>query len=79
VQGSPIETVEALGYYEQVKNLSRQVTKVCLSDAKYALSFLAVFVSRPVSILFTLYSLMWIVSFVGTGTVKSDEEAQKIY
>lgn len=51
----------------------------CLSDVKYLLCFLAVLVGRPVSVLFTVYCLMWIVSFVDSGVVANDLEAQKIY
>ena len=40
---------------------------------------MAVIVSRPVSMLFSVYCLMWIVSFVDSGQVKNDQEAQRIY
>lgn len=36
-------------------------------------------VARPVSVLFSIYALMWIVSFVDKGVVKDDLEAQSIY
>ena len=36
-------------------------------------------VGRPVSVLFTVYCLMWIVSFADSGVVANDLEAQKIY
>lgn len=51
----------------------------CLSDVKYAFCFLAITVSRPVAVLFTVYCLMWIVSFVDSGVVENDQDAQKIY
>jgi hypothetical protein len=55
------------------------VIDCCRSDIKYMLCFLAVLVSRPISVLFTVYCLMWIVSFVDSGVIADDYEAQKIY
>jgi hypothetical protein len=55
------------------------VWECCTSDIKYALALLAVLVARPVSVLFSVYCLMWIVSFVDSGKVANDLEAQRIY
>jgi len=51
------------------------VVECCFSDVKYALAFLAVLVTRPVSMLFSVYCLMWIVSFVDSGKVANDHDA----
>jgi MFS family permease len=59
--------------------MTHQVLDCCLSDIKYSMCFLAVLVARPVSVLFTVYCLMWIVSFVDTGVVADDQQAQRIY
>ena len=51
----------------------------CLSDVKYPLCFLATLVTRPISVLFTVYCLMWIVSFVDQGKIADDIAAQSVY
>ena len=68
-----------LSYFDQIAYLTKRCWTVSMSDVKYLLCFLAVLVARPVNILFSVYCLMWIVSFVDKGVVESDDEAQRIY
>lgn len=62
----------AITVVAQIKQLTTQTIECCRSDIKYMLCFLAVLVSRPISVLFTVYCLMWIVSFVDSGVVTDD-------
>jgi MFS family permease len=77
------ETVEVnfknLTSYGQIKYISRAVWKESLSDWKYPLSYLGAMVNRLVSILFSIYLLLWVTSFVESGIVESEAEAMAIY
>lgn len=70
---------ETVNYLTQIKQLSKTIWNCCTNDVRYIVAFMAVLVSRPVSMLFSVYCLMWIVSFVDSGEVASDLEAQRIF
>jgi MFS family permease len=68
-----------MDYISHIKAITSEIIFCCLSDIKYAFCFLAITISRPVAVLFTVYCLMWIVSFVDSGVVEDDQHAQVIY
>ena len=55
------------------------MTELVLSDIKYPLCFLGVMVSKLVTILYSIYLMLWMTSFVETGVVESDERVKTLY
>jgi MFS-type transporter involved in bile tolerance (Atg22 family) len=52
---------------------------VIMNDVKYPLCFISAMVIRLISVLFSVYMLLWISSFVHTGYLKDENDALKIY
>lgn len=56
-----------LSFSEKVVYLSKRLWEVCKSDVKYAYCFLAAMVGTIMPLLFAIYLLLWITSFVDSG------------
>ena len=48
-------------------------------DAKYVLCFAAVTVVKLVQVLYSVYLVLWIASFIQEGVLENDAEAKTIY
>ena len=68
-----------MSIYDKVQYLTSRVTELVLSDIKYPLCFLGVMVSKLVTILYSIYLMLWMTSFVETGVVESDERVKTLY
>ena len=64
---------------EKVQYLTSRVAELVMSDIKYPLCFLGVMVSKLVTILYSIYLMLWMTSFVPTGVVESDERVKTLY
>ena len=64
---------------EKVKYLTSKVVKLVLSDVKYPLCFIGVMVTKLVAILYSIYLMLWMTSFVETGQIESDERVKTLY
>ena len=64
---------------EQITFLSKQVILAMRHHPKYYLCFLGAMVNRLISVLFSVFLLLWITSFVQSGTLASDEDAKKVF
>ena len=64
---------------EKVQYLTSRVAELVMSDIKYPLCFLGVMVSKLVTILYSIYLMLWMTSFVSTGVVESDERVKTLY
>lgn len=50
-----------------------------MSDIKYPLCFLGVMVTKLVAILYSIYLMLWMTSFVPSGKIESDERVKILY
>ena len=50
-----------------------------MSDIKFPLCFLGVMVSKLVTILYSIYLMLWMTSFVENGVIESDERVKTLY
>ena len=63
----------------QIKYLSKRVWETSKSHPKYFLCFIGSMVVRLVTVLFSVYLLLWVTSFVDSGVLESEEEAKTVY
>lgn len=64
---------------EKVRYLTSKVLKEITSDIKYPICFLGVMVTKLVAILYSIYLMLWMTSFVESGVLESDERAKTLY
>lgn len=64
---------------EKVKYLTGKVIELVKSDIKYPLCFLGVMVTKLVTILYSIYLMLWMTSFVETGMIDSEERVKTLY
>lgn len=64
---------------EKVTYLTRKVYNLIKSDVKYPLCFLGVMVTKLVAILYSIYLMLWMTSFVESGVIESDERVKLLY
>jgi MFS transporter, DHA1 family, tetracycline resistance protein len=62
-----------------MSEITNRVWNVISSDVKYPLCFVSAMIIRLISVLFSVYMLLWISSFVETGYLANENEALKIY
>lgn len=49
------------------------------SDIKYPLCFLGMMVTKLVTILYSIYLMLWMTSFIETGKIESEERVKTLY
>ena len=59
--------------------ITARLWEVISSDVKYPLCFISAMVIRLMSVLFSVYMLLWIGSFVSTGYLADENESLSIY
>ena len=59
--------------------LTSRVHELVISDIKFSLCFLGVMVSKLVTILYSIYLMLWMTSFVENGVIESDERVKTLY
>ena len=59
--------------------ITARLWEVISSDVKYPLCFISAMVIRLISVLFSVYMLLWIGSFVSTGYLADENESLSIY
>jgi len=59
--------------------ITARLWEVISSDVKYPLCFISAMVVRLISVLFSVYMLLWIESFVSTGYLADENESLSIY
>ena len=64
---------------DKVRYLTSKVVKLVMSDVKYPLCFMGVMVTKLVTILYSIYLMLWMTSFVETGMIESDERVKTLY
>jgi len=69
----------AMSKRDKVKYLTSKVVKLIMSDVKYPLCFMGVMVTKLVTILYSIYLMLWMTSFVETGMIESDERVKTLY
>ena len=65
--------------WEKVKFLTSTVCDLIKSDVKYSLCFIAWMSCSLISILYSIYLMMWITEFIHTGVLEDDKAAKTIY
>ena len=65
--------------FDKIRYLTGRVCTVIRSDVKYLFCFVAVMMTSLVQVLYSIYLVLWIDSFVHSGALESDSQAKKIY
>jgi len=73
------EDISDLSLCEKVAYLTSRVYQLVMSDIKFPLCFLGVMVSKLVTILYSIYLMLWMTSFVEQGVIESDERVKTLY
>ena len=68
-----------MGKCEKIGYLTSRIYDVIKSDVKYPFCFMAAMMTALVQVLYSIYLVLWIDSFVYSGALESDREAKKIY
>lgn len=79
VQDGQPEDLSELSACEKVGRISSRVWETIKSDIKYPVCLLAAMITRLFAILFSVYMLLWVTSFVDSGVLESENEAKAIY
>ena len=61
-----------MGKCEKIRYLTGRVWTVVTSDIKYLFCFVAVMMTSLVQVLYSIYLVLWIDSFVHSGALESD-------
>lgn len=64
---------------DKVKYLTGKVITLIMSDIKYPLCFLGVMVTKLVTILYSIYLMLWMTSFVPSGIIESEARVKTLY
>jgi len=64
---------------EKLKILSIRLCEVLGSDVRYIAALLCSMVIKLVAVLFSVYLILWITSFIDVGVLESDAQAALIY
>ena len=65
--------------WSKIKYLTKQLVEECQRKPKYIFCFICLLVSRLISVLFSVYMQLWILSFEKSGLLASKHEADSIY
>lgn len=66
-------------FWEKFRSLSEEAWNEVKSRPKYTFCFICLLVTRLVSVLFSVYMQLWVMSFVKSGVISSEEEGDRIY
>ena len=64
---------------DRIMHITNQVIKLVQSDIKYPLCFLGVMVTKLVTILYSIYLMLWMTSFIESGKIESEERVKTLY
>jgi len=64
---------------EKIKILTKRLCQVLCEDARYITALLSAMIIRLVTVLFSVYLLLWVTSFVDSGIVASEKAAAVLY
>lgn len=73
------ESCVDMSKFDKVKYITGKVMLLVKSDIKYPLCFLGVMVTKLVTILYSIYLMLWMTSFVESGKIESDERVKTLY
>ena len=68
-----------MGFWEKFKFLSSKCWEEMKEKPKYFFCFICLFVTRLITVLFSVYLQLWVISFQKSGVLSSTEESDKIY
>ena len=68
-----------MSWFDQVVYLTKRCWHTPVADCRYPLAFLGSMVIRMVTILFSVYIVLWITSFIDTGVLQSESDAKTVY
>ena len=71
--------VVEMTFWGRLALLSRDTWKECKDRPKYPFAFVCQIGTRLLSILFSVYMQLWIMSFVETGVIESKSDSEAIY
>ena len=81
-RGSISESTEScldMSKRDRIMHITSQVVKLVKSDIKYPLCFLGVMVTKLVTILYSIYLMLWMTSFIESGKIESEERVKTLY
>ena len=71
--------IDEMSLFSKVAYLTSRVHELVMSDIKFPLCFLGVMVLKLVTILYSIYLMLWMTSFVENGVIESDERVKTLY
>ena len=78
--GQTIEEANSdITFWERFRSLTKEAWHECKTKPKYIFCFICLMVSRLMSVLFSVYLQLWVMSFEKSGVLSSKEESDAIY